>query len=145
MMPQAVPEAFCIGQPRLTAGLDRLRRIDRAGYQTVFGKVPRLTAEQLISMAEQVDLRGRGGAAFPVARKLSAVLDAARTRKRAPIVVVNGTEGEPGSAKDKMLLLRSPYLVLTGALATAWALDARLILVGVADPLVARSVYEAAA
>ncbi len=145
MMPQAVPEAFCIGQPRLTAGLDRLRRIDRAGYQTVFGKVPRLTAEQLISMAEQVDLRGRGGAAFPVARKLSSVLDAARTRKRAPIVVVNGTEGEPGSAKDKMLLLRSPYLVLTGALATAWALDARLILVGVADPLVARSVYEAAA
>ena len=77
MMPQAVPEAFCIGQPRLTAGLDRLRRIDRAGYQTVFGKVPRLTAEQLISMAEQVDLRGRGGAAFPVARKLSAALDAA--------------------------------------------------------------------
>ena len=145
MMPPAVPETFCIGQPRLTAGLDRLRRIDRAGYQTVFGKVPRLTAEQLISMAEQVDLRGRGGAAFPVARKLSAVLDAARTRKRAPIVVVNGTEGEPGSAKDKMLLLRSPYLVLTGALATAWALDARLILVGVADPLVARSVYEAAA
>jgi NADH:ubiquinone oxidoreductase subunit F (NADH-binding)/ferredoxin len=145
MIPPAVPEAFCIGQPRLTAGLDRLRRIDRAGYQTVFGQVPRLTAEQLISMAEQVDLRGRGGAAFPVARKLSGVLDAARARKRAPIVVVNGSEGEPGSAKDRMLLLRSPYLVLTGALATAWALDARLILIGVADPLVARSVYEAAA
>ena len=64
MMPPAVPDTFCIGQPRLTAGLDRLRRIDRAGYQTVFGKVPRLTAEQLISMAEQVDLRGRGGRRF---------------------------------------------------------------------------------
>jgi NADH:ubiquinone oxidoreductase subunit F (NADH-binding)/ferredoxin len=145
MIPPAVPDTFCIGQPRLTAGLDRLRRIDRAGYQTVFGQVPRLTAEQLISMAEQVDLRGRGGAAFPVARKLSSVLDAARARRRAPIVVVNGTEGEPGSGKDRMLLLRSPYLVLTGALATARALDARVILVGVADPLVARSVYEAAA
>jgi NADH:ubiquinone oxidoreductase subunit F (NADH-binding) len=107
--------------------------------------MPRLTAEQLISMNEQVDLRGRGGAAFPVACKLAAVLEAARARKRAPMVVVNGTEGEPGSVKDKMLLLRSPYLVLAGAMAAARALRARLILVGVTDALVARSVREAAA
>ena len=140
-----MPEAFCIGQPRLTAGLDRFRRIDLAGHHLVFGQLPRLTAEQLIRMTGQVDLRGRGGAAFPVARKLAAVLDAARTRKRKPVVIVNGAEGEPGSAKDNMLLLRSPYLVLGGALAAAWALQARDILVGVTDPLAARSVREAAA
>jgi NADH:ubiquinone oxidoreductase subunit F (NADH-binding)/ferredoxin len=145
MGPDSVPEAFCIGQPRLTAGLNRWRRIDLAGYRTVFGQVPRHSAEKLISMTEQVGLRGRGGGAFPVARKLSAVRDAARTRKRTPMVVVNGVEGEPGSAKDRMLLLRSPYLVLAGARAAAHALRARLILVGVSDPLVARSVSEAAA
>ena len=139
------PEVSCIGHPRLTAGLDRFRRIDLAGYRMVFGRVPRHTAEQLIAMTERVDLRGRGGAAFPVARKLAAVLDAARTRKRAPVIVVNGAEGEPGSAKDRMLLLRSPYLVLSGAVAAAWALRARDILVGVTDPLAARSIREAAA
>ncbi len=145
MMPAAAPEAFCIGQRRLTAGLDRFRRIDLAGYHMVFGRLPCLTAERLIGMAERVDLRGRGGAAFPVAQKLAAVLDAANARKRSPIVLVNGAEGEPGSAKDRMLLLRSPYLVLGGALAAARALRARDILVGVTDPLAARSVREAAA
>ena len=144
-MSVTTPEVLCIGQPRLTAGLDRLRRIDLAAYDGVFGRLPRLTAQQLISINEQVDLRGRGGAAFPVARKLSAVLEAARARKRAPMVVVNGAEGEPGSAKDRMLLLRSPYLVLAGAMAAARALRARLILVGVSDAVVARSVREAAA
>ncbi len=139
------PDTFCIGQPRLTAGLNRWRRIDLTAYQMVFGRVPRYSAEQLITMTEQVGLRGRGGAAYPVARKLWAVRDAARARKRAPMVVVNGAEGEPGSAKDRMLLLRSPYLVLAGARAAAHALRAQLILVGVSDPLVARSVSEAAA
>ena len=139
------PEALCIGRPRLTAGLDRFRRLDLAAYQMVFGQLPRHTAEQLITMTKRVDLRGRGGAAFPFARKLAAVMDAARARKRAPVIIVNGAEGEPGSAKDRMLLLRSPYLVLGGALAAAWALQARDILVGVTDPLTARSVREAAA
>ena len=145
MMLATAPEALCIGHPRLTAGLDRFRRIDLAAYHAVFGRLPRPTAERLIEMTEQVDLRGRGGAAFPVAHKLAAVLDAARTRKRAPIVFVNGAESEPGSAKDRMLLLRSPYLVLGGAAVAAQALQARDILVGVTDALAARSVREAAA
>jgi len=145
MMLATAPEARCIGRPRLTVGLDRFRRIDLAGYHMVFGRLPRPPAERLIEMAKQVDLRGRGGAAYPVAHKLTAVLDAARTRKRTPIVLVNGAEGEPGSAKDRMLLLRSPYLVLGGALVAAQALHARDILVGVTDPLAARSVREAAA
>jgi len=146
MRPATLPEAHWIGRPRLTAGLDRYRRIDLEGYHAVFGPLPSyLSAERLIDMAERVDLRGRGGAAFPVARKLDAVLGAARARNRSPIVLVNGAEGEPGSAKDKMLLLRSPYLVLAGALAAARALQARDILVGVTDALTARSVREAAA
>jgi NADH:ubiquinone oxidoreductase subunit F (NADH-binding)/ferredoxin len=66
-------------------------------------------------------------------------------RKRSPIVVVNAAEGEPGSAKDSLLLLRSPYLVLGGALAAARALDSRDIIVGVTDALAARSIREAVA
>src|SRR5262249_105768 len=134
-----------MGGPGLTAGLDRSRRLDLAGSHLVFGRLPCLSADQLIDMAERVDLRGRGGAAFPVARKFAAVRDAVHTRKRSPIVVVNGAEGEPGSAKDRMLLLRSPYLVLGGALAAARALGSRDIIVGATDPLAARWVGEAVA
>ncbi|HTV99790.1 MAG TPA: NADH-ubiquinone oxidoreductase-F iron-sulfur binding region domain-containing protein, partial [Streptosporangiaceae bacterium] len=144
MTAPAEPQVMCIGQARMTAGLDRVDRIDLTTHYQVFGSLPRLTADQLIGMAEQVSLRGRGGAAFPVARKVKSVLETARRRRRKSVVLVNGTEGEPGSAKDKMLMLRSPYLVLGGALVAARALQASEILIGVTRPDVARSLSSAA-
>lgn len=65
-------------------------------------------------------LRGRGGGAFPLAAKLDAV---AHARGR-PVVLVNATEGEPMSVKDRMLLECLPHLVLDGALCVAEALRA---------------------
>ena len=56
-------------------------------------------------------LRGRGGAAFPAAVKW----DVVRRSSRRPLVVVNAMEGEPASAKDRMLLSHAPHLVLDGA------------------------------
>ncbi len=139
-----VPQAMRIGRARLTAGLDRFERIDLATHQEIFGPMRRVTARQLIEMVESVDLRGRGGAAFPFGRKMRAVVDSATARKCKPVILVNGTEGEPGSAKDKMLLLRSPYLVLGGALLAARALGAKMIVIGVTTGDVASSVVEAA-
>ena len=111
-LPPSGPDVMCIGQARLTAGLDRIERIDLTTHFAVFGTLPRLTADQLIGMTEQVDLRGRGGAAFPFGKKIKSVMQSARQRKKRAVVLVNGTEGEPGSAKDRMLLLRSPCLVM---------------------------------
>ncbi len=58
---------------------------------------------------------GRGGAGFPLFRKLRSV----SPRGRSPVVVANGTEGEPASDKDKVLLLQSPHLVFDGIQAAA--------------------------
>src|ERR1022692_4770746 len=94
------PAIMRIGAARLTAGLDRMPRLDLEAHRDIFGPLPRLSADELMSMAEQVDLRGQGGAAFPFARKLNGVIQAAEAKDCPTVVVVNATEGEPGSIKD---------------------------------------------
>jgi NADH:ubiquinone oxidoreductase subunit F (NADH-binding)/ferredoxin len=144
-MTHQAPGVLRVGQARVIAGLDRYARLDLAAHRSVFGPAPRLTAASLVAMCEQVDLRGRGGAAFPVARKLRAVQRRAAGKRR-PAVVVNGAEGEPGSAKDATLLARSPHLVLDGALLAAKALQASHVVVAVSgDGPQAQSVLDAVA
>jgi len=136
-----------LGPARLTAGLDRAARLDAAAHHHAHGPMPAYDAAGLLDLAERIDLRGRGGAGFPFARKARAVLAAAERRgggsrssprgprgdRRSPVaVVVNATEGEPASAKDRMLLARAPHLVLDGAALAAAALGAAEIVVGVA-------------
>jgi NADH:ubiquinone oxidoreductase subunit F (NADH-binding) len=78
----------------------------------------------LIRDVEAAGLTGRGGAAFPVHRKLQAVLDASDKRRRTPVVIANGAESEPASDKDATLLWLSPHLVLDGLQLAAEAVGA---------------------
>jgi NADH:ubiquinone oxidoreductase subunit F (NADH-binding) len=78
----------------------------------------------LIRDIEAAGLTGRGGAAFPVYRKLAAVLEAADRRRRTPAVIANGAESEPASDKDATLLWLAPHLVLDGLQLAAEALGA---------------------
>ena len=77
---------------------------------------------QLIDEVGEAGLRGRGGAGFPTALKMRAVTNAGRRRR--PVVVANGTESEPASSKDKVLLATAPHLVLDGIMAAATAVGA---------------------
>jgi NADH:ubiquinone oxidoreductase subunit F (NADH-binding) len=89
------------------------------------GPVPYRDAPgRLISDLQQAGLTGRGGAAFPVYRKLGAVLDAAHARRRSPVVIANGAESEPASDKDATLLWLAPHLVLDGLQLAAEAVGA---------------------
>ena len=72
----------------------------------------------LIDEVERSGLTGRGGAGFPTARKMAAMAPRG-------VVIANGSEGEPLSAKDEFLLRLRPHLVIDGLLATARATDAR--------------------
>ncbi len=95
-----------------------------AGHTARYGPVPsglgRREREALIAEVDRAGLTGRGGAGFPTARKLAAV-----AAGRTPVVVVNGTEGEPASVKDRVLMARSPHLVLDGAVLAAEVTGAR--------------------
>jgi NADH:ubiquinone oxidoreductase subunit F (NADH-binding) len=84
---------------------------------------------QLVDAIDRAGLRGRGGASFPTATKMRAVL--ANTKSGVPVVVANGTEGEPASTKDKLLLTRCPHLVLDGALGAAAAVGANQIVIAI--------------
>jgi NADH:ubiquinone oxidoreductase subunit F (NADH-binding) len=118
------------GLPRLLAGLDAsgaAMTLDR--HAQVHGPLPQLSPHELIEVVEQSGLRGRGGADFPTARKLRAVAE----RHRGATVVVNGSETEPASAKDRLLLERMPHLVLDGAELAADAVGAREVVVKVGE------------
>lgn len=142
MIPHSVPRVLRLGPARLTAGLDHTRRLDLPAHRTLHGdQVPR-TLDDIIAQVEEVDMRGRGGAAFPFARKLRAVADAAKGGDC--VVLVNGAEGEPASSKDAMLLIRNPHLVLDGAVLAAEALNAREVVVATAADSVAESSINAA-
>jgi NADH:ubiquinone oxidoreductase subunit F (NADH-binding) len=120
------------GEPRLLAPAP-----DLASHLARLGHLPRHQAADLIEIVGRSGLTGRGGAGFPTARKLHAVAGG----RGAKVVVANGTEGEPLSAKDKTLLVRSPHLVLDGLDAAARTVRAtrRIICIERGNP----SVYAA--
>jgi NADH:ubiquinone oxidoreductase subunit F (NADH-binding) len=80
--------------------------------------------EELLAHMKRSGLRGRGGGSFPLATKMQAV----RRSRGTPILLVNGCEGEPMSAKDRLLMVCLPHLVIDGALAVARAIGADEIL-----------------
>jgi NADH:ubiquinone oxidoreductase subunit F (NADH-binding) len=115
------PPAGFGGLPRLlpehgAVPVDLRTHLGRYGRPPYRGQ-PRL----LIPAMRESGLTGRGGAAFPVHRKLAAVADAGRR----PVVIGNGAEGEPVSDKDRSLLWISPHLVLDGLQLAAEAVGAR--------------------
>jgi len=80
---------------------------DLRAHRGLNGPRPRGTG-QLIDLVAEAGLTGRGGGGFPAARKLAAVT------QRGPVVIANGAEADPSSAKDRALLARAPHLVLDG-------------------------------
>ncbi|WP_141858700.1 NADH-ubiquinone oxidoreductase-F iron-sulfur binding region domain-containing protein [Kribbella jejuensis] len=102
------------------------------------GPLPELSRDDYVQLCEAVGLRGRGGAAFPVALKLRDL-----PARGVEAVVVNGSESEPASRKDRLLLTQSPHLVLDGAVGLARALRAPHVLIAVHDAAAAMSLREA--
>ena len=112
------------GAARQAAGLPRLLPAspeDLRGHLARYGATPyRGRTGALIADVEASGLTGRGGAAFPVYRKMAIV---ARGRGR-KVIVANGSESEPASRKDELLLRIAPNLVLDGLQLAAEAVGA---------------------
>ncbi|MCA9782771.1 MAG: NADH-quinone oxidoreductase subunit E [Calditrichaeota bacterium] len=81
-----------------------------------------LGSGQVITLIEEADLRGRGGAGFPTGRKWAM---AARQPGDRKFVICNADEGEPGTFKDRQILEDQPDKVYTGMALCGMAIGAR--------------------
>jgi NADH:ubiquinone oxidoreductase subunit F (NADH-binding) len=101
--------------PPLAAGCEPLdAHLRRLGTRPAGG-------EAFLKELRRSGLRGRGGAWFPTWRKWAAV---AEHSKANAVVVINASEGEPLSEKDRTLITQRPHLVLDGAAVAAETLGA---------------------
>lgn len=122
-------------EPQIYAGLNgsnwNLKDYEaRGGYQAIrkilgkestnTGEAPSgLTQDQVIAMVKESGLRGRGGAGFPTGLKWSFM---PRQFPGQKYLVCNSDEGEPGTCKDRDILMYNPHIVIEGMIIAAYAM-----------------------
>jgi formate dehydrogenase len=79
------------------------------------------TREDLIKIVSDSGLRGLGGAGFPTGRKWKFVRMAKGDKK---YIICNADESEPGTFKDRILLLDDPHRTIEGMCIAAYAIGA---------------------
>jgi [NiFe] hydrogenase diaphorase moiety large subunit len=80
-----------------------------------------ITREDILFELRDSKLKGRGGAGFPTATKWTIVAAAIADQK---YVICNADEGEPGTFKDRVLLLEYPELVFEGMVIAGYTIGA---------------------
>lgn len=86
----------------------------RGGYQALRKLLGKdggegLTQDQVIATMKESGLRGRGGAGFPTGLKWSFM---PRQFPGQKYLVCNSDEGEPGTCKDRDILMYNPHIVI---------------------------------
>jgi NADH-quinone oxidoreductase subunit F len=95
------------------------------GY-TGLARARELSPDATIEALNDANLRGRGGAGFPMGRKAS-LID--RRSPKPKYLVVNADESEPGAFKDRQIMGEVPHRLIEGCLITAHAIEARHVFI----------------
>ena len=94
------------------------------GYQSL-RKALGMERQAVLGELLAADVRGRGGAGFPMGRKASFLPKPEESQK--PIyLVVNADESEPGTFKDREIMLRVPHLFIEGVFIAAYTIGSNL-------------------
>jgi len=105
--------------------LDSYRAV--GGYAQL-AKARALSPQEVTDQLIQSNLRGRGGAFFPTGRKASFIPTPDRVAK--PIyITVNADESEPGTFKDREIMLKVPHRLLEGCLIAAHAIQSKHVFI----------------
>ncbi|MGZ4398399.1 MAG: NADH-quinone oxidoreductase subunit NuoF [Gaiellaceae bacterium] len=108
--------------------LDRMPAYEKAGGFEALAKARSLTPDQVIEELKVSGLRGRGGAFFPTGSKWGFVPKPDQIPKP-HYLVVNADESEPGTFKDREVMLRVPFRFLEGCLIAAHAIESRHVFI----------------
>jgi NADH-quinone oxidoreductase subunit F len=101
---------------------------ERAGGFSALRKARGMAPDDVIAELDASGLRGRGGAFFPTGRKWSFVPKPEQLAKP-HYLVVNADESEPGSFKDREIMLRVPFRFLEGCLIAAHGIQSQHVFV----------------
>ena len=100
------------------------------GYQAV-RKALGMTREALVDEAKKANVRGRGGAGFPMGVKWSFM----RPSQKPAYLVINADEGEPGTHKDRTIMEENPHAAIEGCIIAAYGIGAHTTYIYVRDEL----------
>lgn len=95
--------------------LSRYREL--GGYDAVVKALKSMTPEQVVEEVRTSEIRGRGGAGFPMGVKWGFLPDVYPR-----YLVINADEGEPGTFKDRQLIEFDPHQLIEGVIISAYAL-----------------------
>jgi NADH-quinone oxidoreductase subunit F len=100
----------------------------RGGYQAlrkILGKDggPGMSQDEVVAVVKESSLRGRGGAGFPTGLKWSFM---PRQFPGAKYLVCNSDEGEPGTCKDRDIMMFNPHIVIEGMAIAAYAMGTKV-------------------
>ncbi len=81
-----------------------------------------MNREDILLEIRESKLKGRGGAGFPTSTKWMLTAASLSDEK---FIICNADEGEPGTFKDRVLLIEYPELVLDGMVIAAYTIGAQ--------------------
>ncbi|MFT5132789.1 MAG: NADH:ubiquinone oxidoreductase subunit F (NADH-binding)/NADH:ubiquinone oxidoreductase subunit E [Gammaproteobacteria bacterium] len=110
--------------------IDYKKYCELGGYKTLLTCVnDEDRKDAIITLMEDSNLRGLGGAGFPLGRKWRILKDQSSPK----LIAINIDEGEPGTFKDRYYLESDPHRFIEGALIAQWAIAAEDIYIYLRD------------
>jgi NADH-quinone oxidoreductase subunit F len=103
--------------------LTQLEEYEAVGGYASLRKAVGMERQAVLDELLAANVRGRGGAGFPMGRKAS-FLPKPEDSPKPIYLVANADESEPGTFKDRELMLRVPHMFVEGVVIASYAIGA---------------------
>jgi len=106
--------------------LTQLGEYEAIGGYKPLRKARGMKPEKIVEELMNANLRGRGGAGFPMGRKASFL---AKGTGKPTYLCVNADESEPGTFKDREIMVKNPHRLIEGCLITAHGIESKSVFI----------------
>jgi NADH-quinone oxidoreductase subunit F len=118
-------------EPIVLAGADDrdLTKLDEyraVGGYAMLAQARAMEPQAVLDELLAANVRGRGGAGFPMGKKASFL---AKGTGKPTYLVVNADESEPGTFKDREIMIRVPHRLIEGCLITAHTIGSQHVFI----------------